>query len=396
MFLRGDSGCRASDDGLGNPVPPRDALIGTERGLKSTASAAGPVEFDRFDLLARVVEGHSRARFDLSSSDMPPQRLSDSGGLPDRSLAESHVSGCDELRSELAKLYGGRAEDYIVTAGASEANFAVCAALLRPGDPVLVERPVYQPLESIPRALSGNVSILTRREANGFRLSLDELQESAPERFRLLVVSNLNNPTGAALEPADVQGLSDLAAARDAYVLVDETFRDLAFDHETPTIGGRDEGTVVTSTMSKFYGAGGLRIGWIRAAASLRERARRVLDYLSVTPAAPSEAISLGLLKTRSATVARNRRLIEEGRRVAAEWSEGTDLEWREPVGHLAFPRLGGDTARLAEILLRDYETFIAPGECFGLGGHFRLNIGIPADVLSEGLARVTRARRDL
>jgi len=353
------------------------------------------MQFERFDLLARVLEGHSRARYDLSSSDMPTQLLSAYGGLADRTLAESNVGGGDALRSELARLHGGKAEDYIVTAGASEANFAVCAALLEPGSAALVERPTYQPLEAIPRGLGAKVAAVARPEERAFRLTADDVGAAAPPGLRLLVLSNLNNPTGAALEARDVHGIADLATERGFYVLVDEIFRELAFDEEPPTIGGLNDCTIMTSSVSKFYGAGGLRIGWVRAAAAVRERVRGVLDYLSANPAGPSEAIALALLRDRPKTAARNRRLIGEGRRIAREWAEASGIEWREPPGHLIFPRVGGDTVRLADRLLRDYETFIAPGESFGAGGHFRLNIGMPVETLEEGLARVTKACKD-
>jgi aspartate/methionine/tyrosine aminotransferase len=353
------------------------------------------MQFERFDLLARVVDGHGRARYDLSSSDMPAQRLSESGGLADRSLAESHPGGGEPLRSELARIHGGKAEDYIVTAGASEANFAVCAALIGPGDRVLVERPCYQPLEAIPRGLGAAVVPLIRRETDEFQVTSDGVRAAAPADLRLLILTNLNNPTGVAIDAGEIRGLAELAEERGFYVFMDETFRELAFDRGIPTIGGLNEHTIVTSTVSKCYGAGGLRIGWIRASGPTRERIRSVLDYLSVTPAGPSEAIALSLLRNRAKTFARNRRLIEEGRTVAREWAATEpDLVWHEPVAHLTFPGLGGDTLRLADILLRDYETFIAPGESFGLGGHFRLNIGIGAEPLQEGLARVSKARR--
>lgn len=325
---------------------------------------------------------------------MPPQRLADYGGVADRSLAESQVGGSLELRSELAHLYGGSPDDYIVTAGASEANFAVCAALLEPGNQVLVERPVYQPLETISRGLGGVVTSLVRPEENGYAVTADAVTAAAPNKLRLLVLSNLNNPTGVALDAKVVQAVAELAVERGFFVLVDEIFRDLAFDQPTPTIGGLTEHAVVTSSMSKFYGAGGLRIGWIRAAPRIRGAIRGVLDYLSINPAGPSDAIAVTMLKNREKTVVRNRRLLAEGHKVAREWAEAEGIEWREPVGHLAFPKLGGDTVRLAASLLKDHETFIAPGESFGLGGHFRLNTGIPAATLEEGLARVSKARR--
>jgi aspartate/methionine/tyrosine aminotransferase len=355
------------------------------------------MQFERFDLLARVVEGHARAQYDLSSSDMPATRLAECGGLADLSLAESHVGGSEELRSELARIYGGRSEEYIVTAGASEANFAVFAALLSPGDRVLVEQPTYQPLEAIPRGLGATVIPLVRTEASGFQLPVDAVRTTLPQGLRMLTVTNLNNPTGAALDPSEVRALADLAAEHGFFLFVDETFRELAFDRETPTVGGLNERTVVTSTLSKFYGAGGLRIGWVRAAAPVLARIQAVLDYLSATPAGPSESIALEVLKNRGRTLSRNRGLIEEGRRVFREWAAPEpELTWTEPVAHLTFPGVGGDTVRLADVLLQKYGTFIAPGESFGVPGHFRLNIGIGAEKLEEGLRRVSKARSQL
>ncbi len=352
------------------------------------------MQFERFDLLARVVEGHARARYDLSSSDMPATRLSECGGLADRSLAETHVGGSEELRSELARIHGGHAEDYLVTAGASEANFAVYAALLYAGDRVLVEQPTYQPLEAIPRGLGAAVIPLVRAESNAFQVTAEDVRAALPEGARMLTLTNLNNPTGVALAASDVRALADLAADRGFFLFIDETFRELAIDRETPTAGGLNERTIVTSTLSKFYGAGGLRIGWVRAAAAVRSRLQSVLDYLSATPAEPSEAIALALLRNRNKTLARNRGLIEAGRKVFREWAAAEpNLSWNEPAAHLTFPGVGGDTVRLADLLLREHSTFIAPGESFGIPGHFRLNIGIGAEKLREGLENISRAR---
>ena len=355
------------------------------------------MQFERFDLLARVVEGHARARFDLSSSDMPPTRLSECGPIADRSLAESHVGGGELLRAELARIYGGDATDYIVTAGASEANFAVYAALLGAGDRVVVEAPTYQPLHAIPRGLGAKVSSVVRRQDRGFHVGAEDVEASLPEGVRMLALTNLNNPTGAATEPRDVHALAALAEDRGFYLFIDETFRELAFDQSLPTVGGLNDHTIATSTLSKFYGAGGLRIGWIRAASPVRARIQSVLDYLSATPAAISEDLAVALLRNREKTARRNRRLIEEGRKVFREWAAAqVRLDWSEPVAHLTFPRVGGDTSRLADLLLEKHSTFIAPGESFGIPGHFRLNVGIGPDPLREGLERVSRARAAL
>lgn len=354
------------------------------------------MEFERFDLLYRVEAGHGRARYDLSSSDMPPQRLRDVGGLSDLSLAENHPGGGEPLRKALARLYGGAPEEYVVTAGTSEADFAVCAALLRPGDAVVAETPGYQPLRSIPTGLTGNVTPYVRREEDAFRVDVDALEAILPPDTKLLVLSNLHNPTSAAMDARTLRAVADLAASRGFHVLVDEVFRELAFEDTPPTIGGMNEWTIATSSVTKFYGAGGLRIGWIRASPQVRALARGVLDYTSVSPSGVSERIAVSLLRHRARTVARNRKLIAEGREILRAWAETTPgLDYVEPVAHLAFPRFDADTDALSTALLERHATFLAPGESFGLPRHARLNLGRGRAQLQGGLPNVTKALRE-
>jgi aspartate/methionine/tyrosine aminotransferase len=355
------------------------------------------VQFEPFDLLDRVIEGQVRAKYNLSTSDMPPTKLSEVIRLPDMLLSENHPGGSEMLRGLLADRFGGRPEDYIVTCGASEANFAVQAALVRPGDNVLVEAPTYQPLLSISAGLGARVHRVERREEEDYPISADAVQEALPNPLRLLVFSNLNNPTGVSTPGAELRALADLAAERDFYIFVDEMFRELAFEGPVPTMGGMSERVIITSGVSKFYGAGGLRIGWIRATGEARAAIRRVLDYLSIAPSGISERIAVALLKKKARTESRNRRMIREGRGAARAWAESVPgVGWYESAGNLVFPRLPVESAPLASLLLAKYDTFLAPGESFGRPRHFRLNVASGLRNLEQGLQCVTEAMSEL
>ncbi len=355
------------------------------------------MRFEPFDLLERVTRGQRHATYNLSTSDMPPTKLSDVVRLPDMLLSENHPGGGEPLRKVLARRFGGGPEDYIVTCGASEANFAVQAALVGRGDNVLVEAPTYQPLLSISHGLGARVRRVERLEEHGYRLSAEDVRASMPDSLQLLVLSNLNNPTGISIPGAEIRALADLAAERGFYIFVDEMFRELAFEHPTPTMGGTNEHVIVTSGVSKFYGAGGLRIGWIRAAAEARAAIRRVLDYLSIAPSGVSERIAVALLKKKTQVEARNRRLIHGGRKAAREWAESTPgVNWYESAGNLVFPGMPVETAPLAAILLERYDTFLAPEESFGRPRHFRLNVGTGRANVEKGLQRVTKAMKEL
>lgn len=355
------------------------------------------MQFEPFDLLGAVEEGQARARYNLSTSDMPPTRLSEVTRLGDLLLSENTPGGGDALRSLLARRFGGRKEEYIVTCGASEANFAVVAGLIRAGDAVLVESPVYQPLRSIPQGLGAKATALPRWPEDGYAVTADHVSRAKPANLRLLVLTNLHNPSGAAIPGRDLRALSDLAAEEGFYILVDEIFRELAFKDPPPTMGGMSDRVVTTSGVSKFYGAGGLRIGWIRASRDAREKIRRVLDYMSIAPSGISERIALALLRKKPQVAARNRRLMREGRKIAIEWAESTPgVEWVDTPGNLRFPLVPANTAALSSRLLSKYRTFIAPGEAFDRPGHFRLNVGLGPNQVAEGLRRVGRALHDV
>ncbi len=353
------------------------------------------MQFEPFDLLARVTESHGHVRYDLSSSDMPGQTLPSTPDLAGLPLEGDPPGGSRGLRELLAARYGGDPEEYNVTCGASAANFAVFTALLAPGDRVLVERPAYQPLEAIPRALGARVESLVRPASEGFRVDLDRIRRSAQDGLSLLVLTNLHNPSGAALDAALVRGIADLAQDTGFYVLVDEIFRELAFDEEPPTMGGRNDRVLVTSGVGKFFGAGGLRIGWVRASGDARARVRRSLDYLDANAPSPSDRVAQVLLRARDATARRNRTLIQAGRKIVGDWVEATPaVTYEEPPGHICFPAVDADTAALAERLRKDHATFLAPGEAFGLPRHVRLNLGRGPEQLDGGLREVSRALR--
>ena len=328
---------------------------------------------------------------------MPPSRLSEVARLGDMLLSEGGPGGGEALRGLLARRFGGHKTDYIVTCGASEANFAAVAGLLRPGDAVLVENPVYQPLVSMARGLGARIAQLDRREADRYGVTAEDVRRAIPDGLRLLILTNLHNPTGAAIAGRELRAIADLAAQEGFFVLADEIFRELAFDAAPPTIGGMNDRMIVTSGVSKFYGAGGLRIGWARAEPEARQRIRRVLDYLSIAPSGLSERVAVAMLRKKGQIASRNRRLIREGRKVAEEWVAATSgVGWVDTPGNLRFPRLAVDTAALAQRLLAKYWTFLAPGETFGRAGHFRLNVGLGADRVAQGLRRVSRAMAEL
>src|SRR5258706_1110576 len=173
---------------------------------------------------------------------------------------------------------GGRVA---LAAGASEANVAVLASLLAPGDEVLIETPGYEPLRRVPEVLGARVRGFSRTAVPG--ALAPAVERALGSATRLVVVSDLHNPSGVRLDAADATALAALARARGFHVLCDETFRDAA-ERPPGTTAGIEPGWIATGSLTKVYGLGGLRLGWIAAAPAALEACEAGVNAFSVQP----------------------------------------------------------------------------------------------------------------
>src|SRR5207245_10543917 len=153
-------------------------------------------------------------------------------------------------------------QEVLVTTRATEGNFLVNTSLVHPRDRVLVDVPIYSPLRDVPRGVGANVVEVPRDCQDGWRLDLDRWRKSAGRKARLLVFANLNNPTSTALSRSDIRELADIVEECDGHVLVDETFRELAFDDTPPSVAEFGPRMIALSTVTKVRGLGTLRLRW--------------------------------------------------------------------------------------------------------------------------------------
>jgi aspartate/methionine/tyrosine aminotransferase len=153
----------------------------------------------------------------------------------------------------------------VVTPGAKPVVALTLMALADPGDEVIVPDPGFPIYASLARALELVPVPLPLRAEHGFRPDLDELRALVTPRTRLLVVNSPNNPTGAMLAPADVEGLAAVAMAHDLAVLTDEIYARIVHEgehHSLLAIEGMAERTIVLDGLSKTYAMTGWRVGW--------------------------------------------------------------------------------------------------------------------------------------
>src|SRR5262249_8118147 len=153
------------------------------------------------------------------------------------------------------------------------------------GDEVVVEQPVYEPMETLARHLGAVVRHLPRRFENGFRVDPDDARRAVTPRTRLVLLSNLNNPAPAAIDEGTIGALGVIVAPVGARIIVAEVYLDAAFEAPPPSAATLGDLFVVTSSLTKVYGLSGLRAGWIVAPPDLAGRMWQLKNLFGVDDA---------------------------------------------------------------------------------------------------------------
>jgi aspartate/methionine/tyrosine aminotransferase len=301
--------------------------------------------------------------------------------------------GYDGLRTTLADMYETKPERIVTTSGGSEANFLVFYSMLRPSDDVIVERPGYQPLWLTPQSLGANIIFCDRDPNDSFSVDINALQECLTARTRLIILTNLHNPTGTYLSNDVVKQVSNLAKDSNCSVLIDEIFLDGCFTPR-PSAAGLPH-IIVTSSMTKIYGLGGLRSGWIIASKEQAEQFQTAKAHTTVGSSMLSEHMCAAVLQHAREQL-KSHFLVQAKTnfKTVKTWvlQNKHIVDWIEPHGGLfCFIRYHSlhSSEQLCVRLVKEKGVLVCPGSFFGLDGFFRLSYNCDPNKLQEALERI-------
>lgn len=326
------------------------------------------------------------AQFNLAASGVLPCSPAELGA-PNEQLEINGpgLYGFEPLQQAIASHCKVDAASVVTASGTSMANFLVMAALLAPGDEALIEYPVYEPLLNVAEFLGATIKRFPREAP---------LRDFVSVKTRLAVVTNLHNPTCSQFGAERLRELAETAQRAGIHVLVDEVYLQCLYERASSAFHLGPE-IVATASLTKAYGLGGLRCGWILAEPRLAERMWHIKDLID--PGAPhsSEQLSVLAFHELNALATRAKTLIASNRALFGEFLTACpqlDLVLPE-YGTCVFPRLrSGDSDRLFELLHERYDTDVVPGRFFEMPNCFRLGIGVEGRVLAAGLDRLQTA----
>lgn len=295
----------------------------------------------------------------------------------------------------LARRYGLSADRIMTTTGATSALGLALKALAAPGDRVLVEQPGFDVLAQQART-AGLVVGEVARPAPDYRIDLDALAAGLTSRTRAMVITNLHNPTGAGLAPAEIAALAAVLDRVGAVLVVDEVYADFAAETGAPPAGTLGPNILTVSSLTKVFGLFSLKFGWLAGDAPLVARIRASAPDGDIGVSKLSHAVAALVLESPGPfeahwqeTLAATRPVME---RHAAALVAGGLLSGDLPAhGCMYFPKVAGvdDTRALARRLFGEFGVLVAPGEYFGAPGHIRIGFGADPQALDKGLQRL-------
>jgi len=321
--------------------------------------------------------------------------------------------GTMELRTEIAKKFlrennvEYKPTEILVTAGLSEAVFAVLATILEEGDELLVPDPVWINYLNVTRFLNATPITYDLKEENNYQLDLEEIKSKITAKTRAIVIVTPNNPTGGVLSEDTLKGLVDIAISNDLLVISDEVYERLIYDDEKhisiAAFPGMKERTFTMNGMSKAYSMTGWRLGYVAAPEEYIPTLNKFHQHNTTCAVSFVQAASVAALRDEGDEV---REMVKEYQRrrdyAVKAINEIDGISCLCPKGafyiFINCKSLGMKSADLSNYLLENAKIAMVPGDVFGPGGegYLRMSFANSYENIVEGCARLKAAVEEL
>lgn len=308
------------------------------------------------------------------------------------------LTGTPELRRAVARRFTERGvpttpDQILVTTGAQNAIALVLSLLAGPGDRVLVEHPTYPNALDAIRGRGARPVPVPLTAANGWDLDLlrETLRDANPALTYL--VPDFHNPTGAVMSPTERAGVVELARRTRTPVVVDETLTELPLDVPAPrpvAAEAPESPLVITIGSASKVFWGGLRIGWIRAAAPLVRRLAALRPAVDLGGAVLDQLVTARLVDEVESVVAERQERLRTARADLRAGLARAFPGWRpnEPTGGLSlWVDLGEPVSSRLAVAARRHGVLLAAGPRFGVDGAFERHVRLPFTLRPDGMA---------
>ena len=351
-------------------------------------------------------------RLEIGDSDFDtPEHIREAGirAIHEGKTHYTDKPGTMELREAIAEklrrengLEYHPAQEICVTQGGMGAAFTAMAALVAPGEEVLVSDPAWPEFYGIIATIGARAVPVPVREEDGFNLTASAIQERLTPRSKLLLINSPHNPTGGIMTRENLAAIAELAEKHDLYVLSDELYEKLIYDDARhisfAALPGMWERTVTSNALSKVYAMTGWRIGYTAAPQRIMEQIHKVHYYTATCCNAMAQEAALAAITGPQDCVEAMRREFQARRDLlVAGLNDIPGFCCRPPLGAFYVfcnvRALGVPSEQLALRILREAHVSTVPGVYFGANGEgfLRLTYCNSRENIAEALRRIAR-----
>ena len=328
-------------------------------------------------------------------------RYTPAGGLPE--LKNAIVA-----KTKRDSGYEIAPENILVTNGGKQAVYEAFATVVGFGDEVILPTPYWTTYPECIKLAGGAVVEVFADEAQGYLVTLDQLEAARTSNTKALLFCSPSNPTGAVYPPEQVVAIGKWAAKHGIFVISDEIYEHLLYDDTSapsmpvlvPEIADH---CIILNGVAKTYAMTGWRVGWMIGPRDVIKAATNLQSHLSSNVANVSQRAAIAALEGDLAAVEEMREAFDRRRRIIVQMlNEIPGVVCPMPRGAFyVYPSIKGvlgkeirgqrpqTSGELADLILDEVEVAVVPGEAFGSQGYLRLSYALGDEDLIEGVSRI-------
>jgi aspartate/methionine/tyrosine aminotransferase len=312
-------------------------------------------------------------------------------------LLEPNPFGHPSLIEHLSFKYGISQKKIVSASGTSNAVYLAMLAIIDRGDEVIIETPVYEPLVITAQELGAQI-IYLERKAPDYQIDMDRLTNLITSKSKLIVLTNLHNPSGAFIREEQLLKIAELARTKGngAYVLVDEVYHDFVIGIQ-PKAASMADNLISVASLTKVYGLSLLRAGWIFANPRLVDKIQPLYLMVEGIGSRYMEVVSSIVVEHLDEYITYSRELVAQNRMTL--WDGLEPLLKAEIItpnipenGCVYFPTIANleDTRGFVQELADKYQVYVVPGYLFGEPKAIRIGFGGKPEEFKIAIERFT------
>ena len=364
--------------------------------------------FMAMDVLERANELPDVVHLEVGEPDFePPDRVFEAAieslraGNTDYTVAKGKLELRRAIAAHYDREYGVEVdpERIVVTPGTSPGLFLSLAALVDPGEEVVLTDPHYACYPNFVRTVGGEIETVPLRASDGFQPRVSEFEAAVSQSTRALLLNSPANPTGAVMDGETLADIADIAAETDTMPVVDEVYHGLSYDAEEHTILEYTDDAFVLNGFSKRFAMTGWRLGWVIVPPDYVDAMNRLAQNILICASNFVQDAGIAALETPPERLAEIRETYRERRDLlvdaVAGW--GLDLGYTPQGAYYVLvdvSELPGDAFEVADFLLEEAGVAVTPGADFGEEAvdYLRFSYATDIEAIEEAIDRIDAA----